>query len=82
MKDYTGTTTTKLIFEYVLTRFVYPKILMSNRGMHFLNKTINALTKEFQVYNQESTPYHPQANGMMEAFNKIMENELKKVCKA
>lgn len=43
MKDCTGTTTKKFIFEYVLTRFVCPKILMSDHGMHFLNKKISAL---------------------------------------
>jgi len=43
VKDYIGMTTTNFIFEYVLTRFGYPKILMSDHGMHFLNETINAL---------------------------------------
>eukprot|EP00253_Pinus_taeda_P013908 PITA_13908 len=80
VKDCTGTTAMKFLFENVLNRFSYSKILMSDRGTHFLNEMINTLTEEFQVYHQKRTPYHPQANGMMEAFNKVLENALTKVC--
>jgi len=82
VKDYTGATAANFIFEYVLTRFGCRKILISDHGMHFLNETISMLTEEFQVYNQKSTPYHPQANGTVEEFNKIQESALTKVCNA
>lgn len=51
VKDCIGMTKTNFIFEYVLLRFGCPKILMSDRGTHFLNETISMLTDEFQMYH-------------------------------
>eukprot|EP00253_Pinus_taeda_P004763 PITA_04763 len=48
VKDYTGTNAAKFLFEYVLTQFGCPKILMIDRSTHCLNETISALTEEFQ----------------------------------
>jgi hypothetical protein len=53
---------------------------MSDRGTHFINNTIRAMTQEFEVYHQKSTPYHPKANGTIKTFNKILENTLTKIC--
>lgn len=47
VKDYTVAIAAKFLFKNGLTPFRCPKILMSDRGMHFLNETINALTEEF-----------------------------------
>jgi transposase InsO family protein len=53
---------------------------MSDQGTHFISNTIKAMTEDFEVYHQKITPYHPQANGTIEAFNKILENSPTEIC--
>lgn len=80
IKDCTTETTMCFIFENIITWFRCPKVLMSDQGSHFVKETIQQLTQEFMIHHQKNTPYHPQANDTMEAFNKILEHALTNVC--
>ena len=80
VKDCTIATAAHFLFENVVMRFGCPKILINNQGMHFVNTLIVELNAEFQIQHKKTTPYHTQANGTVEAFNKVLENALTKVC--
>ena len=43
--DCTAATAIMFSFDHVVTRFVFPKILVSNQGMHFVNKVIEKMSK-------------------------------------
>jgi transposase InsO family protein len=77
--NFSAETTTHFLFEKLITRFGCPRVLMSDQGTHFIKKFINSMNEEFEVHHQKSTPYHPQENGTIEAFNKILENALTKI---
>lgn len=59
VKDCSVDIVAHFIFEYILSNFGCPKILITDRGSHFLNNIIEALMEEFEVHHQKSMPYHP-----------------------
>ncbi|XP_040369365.1 uncharacterized protein LOC121051257, partial [Rosa chinensis] len=46
----------------IFSRFGVPRVLISDGGSHFCNRTIEALLKKYGVTHKVSTPYHPQTS--------------------
>ncbi|KAL6195810.1 hypothetical protein ACLB2K_031428 [Fragaria x ananassa] len=78
----TRTNDSKVVAEFVKTnifaRFGTPRVLISDGGSHFCNKTITALLKKYGVTHKVSTPYHPQTSGMAETSNREIKQILEK----
>ena len=62
-----------------MMRFGSPLEIVSDRGTHFLNEVIAALTNHYHIKHRKTTPYNPKANGLTERANGIIENVLNKV---
>jgi hypothetical protein len=51
VKDCSATTTACFLFDDIITKFGCPKILRSNEGTYFINKTIESFNEEFVVHH-------------------------------
>ena len=60
------------MYENIIARFGCPKIIVSDKGTHFLNDLISWMTQRFQINHRKMTPYHPQTNGQTERVNGIL----------
>ncbi|KAJ9189442.1 hypothetical protein P3X46_000735, partial [Hevea brasiliensis] len=65
----------------IFSRFGVPRAMISDRGMHFCNRTVEALLKRYGVFHRVSTAYHPQISGQAEVSNRGIKSILEKTVK-
>ncbi|KAM1230451.1 hypothetical protein ACFX11_040756 [Malus domestica] len=79
----TRTNDSKVVADFVKTnifaRFGMPRVLISDGGSHFCNRTIEALLKKYGVTHKVATPYHPQTSGQAEVSNREIKQILEKI---
>ncbi|KAM9985839.1 hypothetical protein ACTFIZ_002137 [Dictyostelium cf. discoideum] len=70
--DCTAETTAIHYFNLIISRHGCPKRLLSDCGTSFLNKVISNVNEVFKVKKVNTSPYHPQTDGLVERFNKTI----------
>jgi hypothetical protein len=60
------------MYEYIMTKYGCPLIIVIDQGMHFINNTIKHLTKQFVLKHVSSTTYYPHGNGQAKYTNKVI----------
>jgi transposase InsO family protein len=60
----------EMFHEVIFPRFGTPRMVISDRGSHFLDKTFRAFLKELGAMHNIAIPYHPQISGQAETSNK------------
>ena len=72
-------TIAKLLAEKVVPVHGVPKELLSDRGTNFLSKLMEELYRLLGIKKVNSTAYHPRTDGMVERFNRTLQDMLAKV---
>ena len=71
-------TVVEFIKDNILVRYGTPRALISDRGTHFCNRSVEALLKRYGVTHKVTMAYHPQANGQAEVSNREVKSILEK----
>ena len=75
--DFTAAIVERFMFDNIMMQFGCPRILMSDQGSHFINRTVSTPIEELKIQHKKITPYHPHVNGTVEAFNKVLKHALR-----
>jgi len=74
-----GETTALFFFNHVVGRFCVPQAIVTDNGSHFCNHIMVELTTKLGLSHYNSTPYYQQANGQVEAINKVLKRMLQRM---
>jgi len=69
----------KFLKKQIFSRFGTPRAIISDEGMHFINRIITNLLTKFNVSHRVATAYHPQTNDQAEITNREIKSILEKV---
>ena len=64
----------------MFSRVVVPSEILSDGGTQFTSALMREVGRLLGVKQLHTTPYHPQANGLVERFNGTLKGMLKKMC--
>ncbi|KAH9658022.1 hypothetical protein KPL70_023327 [Citrus sinensis] len=62
----------------IVSRFGFPRAIISDGGAHFCNKVFKALLTKYSITHKVATPYHPQTSGQVEISNREIKHILEK----
>ena len=73
MENGEAVTAARLLVREVVCRFGTPRVLHSDQGRNFEADVMQELCRLLGIKKTRTTPYHPQADGMVERFNRTLE---------
>ncbi|KAK9209124.1 hypothetical protein WN944_001488 [Citrus x changshan-huyou] len=68
----------KFLKSNILSRFGFPRTIISDGGTHFCNKPFKTLLDKYSITHKVATLYHPQTSGQVEIYNREIKQILEK----
>ncbi|MCP4493990.1 MAG: transposase family protein, partial [Gammaproteobacteria bacterium] len=76
--DITSSTIAKVLVESIICRYSAPRQILSDRGPNFMSQLMKDVYHICNVRKVNTTPYHPQCDGLTENFNGTLTKTLAK----
>lgn len=74
--EQTAEATAKAFVEKIITRHGVPHRLLTDQGRNFVSGLFKDVCKTLGITKLQTTPYHPQSNGMLERFHRTLGDSL------
>ncbi|XP_021719923.1 uncharacterized protein LOC110687584 [Chenopodium quinoa] len=68
----------KFFKKIIFPRFGIPRVLISDRGTHFLEHRFEAMLRKYGVQDRLGIGYHPQTSGQVEVSNREIKSIIEK----
>lgn len=69
-----------LLIKEIIRNHGVPHEIMTDNGSEFLSRELKDYLKNNSIKHSKTSPYHPQANGLVERFHGTLMNALRKAC--
>jgi transposase InsO family protein len=79
IRRHTAPIVARAVFEHIFMRFGTARRLLTDQGPEFESDMLAELCRLMRIDKARTTPYHPQCNGMIERFHRVLNTMLAKV---
>ena len=80
LQDMTAATVANAIIDEWIMKFGAPDVIHTDQGSNFNSELMHDICRIFMIEKTRTTPYHPQGNGQVERFNRVIADTLSKYC--
>ena len=80
LQDMTAATVANAIIDEWIMEFGAPDVIHTDQSSNFNVDLMQDICRIFMFEKTRTTPYHPQGNGQVERFNRVVADTLSKYC--